>query len=306
MASPAPQRPTSPGAPASGTKSGPPSVPPPPTSGTPRVAPPPIGGGARGTAIQISATPANTGQPGATPSAPQGGSPQHQPSRSSWLKRAALFAAPIAVGAVYLFLQRGQKADTGQPSTPTTETKPNTYPPKTYPLQASLLTQEQRNEILSWKNQVPIAPASGDLYGKVPDPDKWLEKASKLNSLLVLKIRSQIDALNSASTNKGSLKSDAVDALQKDENLKRAFHITYTSKWVGSGDYPDVAFVRDISNELTEPRNAHYKTPTTNGIRYMKTLTNTEWPQRWPEYVIERLDGLVKLHEALLGQESKK
>jgi hypothetical protein len=306
MANPAQTGPQSPGNPTAGHGGGP-GVPPPPKIGTPLIVPPPLGGGANITPLQVSTTQANRGQQGT--SNPQGGSgPQHT---SRWWSLVPFTVATLAVAA-YLYLRRDAKTDTTQQSPPTPspagETKLSTNLYGNYPVKAIRLTQVQHDEILEWKKAVPVAPARSDLYGNVPNthanPDKWLETASTINGLLVLTIRVQIEALNGASTNKSPQESNKVATLRKNQDLTRAFHITDTSKWVGPGGYAAVVFVDDIFNELKAPENDQYKKPAANGTHYMKPLANSGWPQRWPEYVIERLDGLVKLHEALLVEQS--
>lgn len=266
------------------------SVMPPPTSNSP---------------IQLSAGQANT-QPSGSPSDKQPTGPGQEPSSGwRWLTRTVVLAAPVIFGVIYYLSNRSKEEPLQEtpPSPPAKAIKANALPLNDYTVQTSPLTPSQYADISNWTNSAPVAPRPGEMFGNTPNTEQWLDDASRLNSLLVNKIRSLIEALGKSSSN-ASGESDKVSALRPSHRL--AFEITDTAKWVGSGGYSSTVFFREVSSELAKPENHAYDRPAPHGLLYMKPLANPDWPQRWPEYLIARLESLVQLHKALLIEETKR
>jgi hypothetical protein len=177
-------------------------------------------------------------------------------------------------------------------------------PNNNVPLGSFALTPANCEEISRWMKSPPILPAADDLYTKAPNTSQWLESASSLNTLLVLKIRSQIQALSAGSAIGVSTELQNLNALLLRHPL--AFRIASNSSVDATSPLTATYFYKDITHEFSRGENKDYNHPNIYGIRYAKSTANPNWPRRWPEYLISRLESLVQLHEALLLAQSSR
>jgi hypothetical protein len=218
-------------------------------------------------------------------------------------------ATGLVVALGFLFYKRDKEnsqegqASASPPPSPA-ENNTNNPPKNTNVAQPAPLTPAQYEEISRWKKNPPTVPAPDDLYGRVSNSDRWLETGSRFNMFLVHTIRAQIEALSDPSLNKNSRGLNRTDAVLQQHPL--AARIAKESKLPEASWLAPAYLSKEITQELSLKGNEEYRFPEISGIRYAKSASNPSWPRRWPEYIITRVDSLVKLHEALLKEQASK